>query len=206
MHASTCLQKGVSSVSSTDEKILEAACDLFAAKGYKGVSTRELAEAARVNESTLFRRFSSKENIFSKIIEKFFRDRSIAFDNLELTYNLDHDLMEMSDGIFQYYYKYHRTLKILLKDAPKPKPENKDQCFEGAENEFRNFIFNYFTEMNKRNMIDDEPEKTTMFFLTNVNGYLMHNMIFHHKSIKSYDTMKEEYNWIISKVIKAINI
>lgn len=46
------------------ERIVEAAAHLFAAQGYHGTSTREIARLADVSENTLFRHFDHKEDIF----------------------------------------------------------------------------------------------------------------------------------------------
>lgn len=47
--------------------IMDIALDLFAKKGYASVSTRELAQAAGITETTLFRKFESKINLFRLI-------------------------------------------------------------------------------------------------------------------------------------------
>jgi AcrR family transcriptional regulator len=46
------------------EKIVDAAAQLFARRGYHGTSTREIARLAEVSENTLFRHFEHKEDIF----------------------------------------------------------------------------------------------------------------------------------------------
>ena len=46
------------------EKIVQAAAQLFARKGYHGTSTREIARLADVSENTLFRHFDHKEDLF----------------------------------------------------------------------------------------------------------------------------------------------
>ena len=51
------------------EAILEAAIRLFAARGYHGVTTRELAAAAGVSEPILYRHFPTKQDLYSAIIE-----------------------------------------------------------------------------------------------------------------------------------------
>jgi AcrR family transcriptional regulator len=48
----------------TSVRIVEAAVQLFSRKGYKGTSTREIAQLAGVNEATLFRYFSRKADLF----------------------------------------------------------------------------------------------------------------------------------------------
>lgn len=47
--------------------IMDIALDLFSKKGYSSVSTRELAQAAGITETTLFRKFESKLNLFRLI-------------------------------------------------------------------------------------------------------------------------------------------
>jgi len=54
----------------TREKILETAIELFAEKGFNGTTTKEIAEAAEVNESLIFRHFSTKRELYGAIIEK----------------------------------------------------------------------------------------------------------------------------------------
>lgn len=46
------------------EHILQIAGQLFARQGYHGTSTREIARVAGINENTLFRYFTHKENLF----------------------------------------------------------------------------------------------------------------------------------------------
>lgn len=48
-------------------RIIEAAKDLFMENGFKGTTTKMIAEEAGVNEATLFRHFKSKEGIFLEI-------------------------------------------------------------------------------------------------------------------------------------------
>ena len=49
---------------STEERILNTAASLFAQFGYNGVSTREIAAAAQVNEVTIYRHFPRKRDLY----------------------------------------------------------------------------------------------------------------------------------------------
>jgi AcrR family transcriptional regulator len=51
----------------TEQKILDAALSVLVSRGYEGITTRRIAEAAGVNEVTLFRKFQSKENILREV-------------------------------------------------------------------------------------------------------------------------------------------
>ena len=54
----------------THDRILEAAIRLFSVKGFNGTTTKEIAEAAEVNEALIFRHFSTKRELYGAIIEK----------------------------------------------------------------------------------------------------------------------------------------
>src|SRR2546428_516904 len=51
------------------QQILKTAIQLFAQKGFRGTTTREIALAAGVNEVTIFRHFASKQELYSAILE-----------------------------------------------------------------------------------------------------------------------------------------
>ena len=51
------------------EEILKAAAQLFGERGYKGTTTRAIAERAGVNEVTIFRRFANKQGVLRALTE-----------------------------------------------------------------------------------------------------------------------------------------
>jgi len=48
----------------TEVRLVEAAVQLFSRQGFKGTSTRDIAQLAGVNEATLFRYFGKKMDLF----------------------------------------------------------------------------------------------------------------------------------------------
>jgi AcrR family transcriptional regulator len=59
-----------SATEDTRTRILAATREIYSQKGYRGTTTREVAEQAGVNEATLFRHFGNKE----ALVEAMFRD------------------------------------------------------------------------------------------------------------------------------------
>lgn len=53
----------------TKDKIVKSALKLFSKKGFLGTTTKEIAREAKVAEVTLFRYFSSKENLFIDVLK-----------------------------------------------------------------------------------------------------------------------------------------
>ena len=66
----------MSAAADTAEKILDAAAELFAERGYAATTTRLIAERAGVNEVTIFRRFENKLGVLRLLAERFAREQS----------------------------------------------------------------------------------------------------------------------------------
>lgn len=63
----------------TRRQILTKAAELFLAKGYKGVSMKELAEAVQVTSAALYYHFpKGKEDLFTTMIQTVFVDEGMA--------------------------------------------------------------------------------------------------------------------------------
>src|SRR5437763_4726675 len=58
-------------MSSDDRRaqILNTACELFAQKGFRGTTTRELAAAVGVSEPILYEHFKTKSDLYAAIID-----------------------------------------------------------------------------------------------------------------------------------------
>ena len=72
---------------STKGRLLDAAEELFATKGFEEVSIRELAGAADVNVAAVGYHFQGKENLYQEVIKRRFiiqRDRTLAAIELVL--------------------------------------------------------------------------------------------------------------------------
>jgi AcrR family transcriptional regulator len=66
------------SSSSSRERILAAARELFAARGFKGTTTAAIARRARVNEALIFRHFPAKKGLYTAILRDKLEDESLV--------------------------------------------------------------------------------------------------------------------------------
>ena len=64
------------------ERILANAMSLFALHGYNGVSTREIASAAQVNEVTIFRHYPHKHDLYLAVMKSGLRQLHLRGDLL----------------------------------------------------------------------------------------------------------------------------
>jgi TetR/AcrR family transcriptional regulator len=63
-------ESGAKGKPNTRDRILETSIELFAERGFNGTTTKEIAERAEVNESLIFRHFSTKRELYGAIIER----------------------------------------------------------------------------------------------------------------------------------------
>jgi AcrR family transcriptional regulator len=64
------------------ERILSTATELFAQYGFNGVSTREIASTAQVNEVTIFRHYPHKRDLYLAVLQSGLRDVHLRGDLL----------------------------------------------------------------------------------------------------------------------------
>jgi AcrR family transcriptional regulator len=68
----TLLKPAPAKAASARERLLDAAAVVFARDGLAGSTTRQIANAAGVNEVTLFRLFQTKQNLLTAVLERLF--------------------------------------------------------------------------------------------------------------------------------------
>lgn len=61
-------------------QIIQVAMDLFAGRGFKGATTRAIAESAGVSEAIIFRHFATKEDLYDAIITTSIERRREAWE------------------------------------------------------------------------------------------------------------------------------
>ena len=62
----------------TPRRILDAADELFAARGYAAVSARDIAERAEVNKALVFYHFSNKAALFERVVDRYYEAHADA--------------------------------------------------------------------------------------------------------------------------------
>ena len=99
------------------EQLLEAAVKVFADAGFRGATTRRIAQEAGVNEVTLFRQFGSKEGL---IIEAVLRSVERLRDEAVLPAvpcDPAAELLDWTRRHFEFVLRNHRLIKAAMADA-----------------------------------------------------------------------------------------
>lgn len=133
-------------------KIIEAAYPMFMESGYKGTATADIARSAGINESTIFRNFKNKANLFQASIEHYAKKAiKIDFDILAYTGDLQSDFKRMIKTMFQLTLDLIPSYRLLVKRSLV-----NDEILKGIESELINqdsLFSHYLKGMVRREMI-----------------------------------------------------
>ncbi|MEK8131669.1 TetR/AcrR family transcriptional regulator [Paenibacillus filicis] len=101
----------------TAEKLIRAAVDLISEKGYNGVTTQEIANAANLSEKTLFRHFGSKQKLLETSLERFqYAEEMRIFFSEQLLWELENDLLSISKKYHDIMNRDRKLIQIAIKD------------------------------------------------------------------------------------------
>ncbi|WP_229106716.1 TetR/AcrR family transcriptional regulator [Paenibacillus sp. 1001270B_150601_E10] len=145
-------------------RLMLAAIDLMAEKGYKGISTKEIASAAGVSEMTLFRNFGSKFNLLEKAVDHYhYSIEMIQIFNEKVTWDLREDLLTISQMYHEIMDRNRKLFLIVLRDDELIAIREKAQKHPRTLLEL---LTNYFTEMQSKNrMIQTDAETQAITFM-----------------------------------------
>jgi len=153
-----------SSVEETRQRILEAAAQVFAEKGYAGATTRAIAAAARVNEVTLFRHFGSKKNLLMAVIGRY-----SALPGLEtmleeqLTGDYRQDLLRLGSHFLAVMTEQRGSVLMMLCEAERL-PEVREVIAQVPQ-QLRQLLGKYLRQQIERGVVRDlNPEMAAQAF------------------------------------------
>ncbi len=101
---------------SAKDRLLAAALELFSSRGYAAVSTRSIAEAAAVNEVTLFRLFGAKARLFEAVHERYFIRAGDALSSVATSGESGRDLVELARAFARVFESNHKIVAMSIKD------------------------------------------------------------------------------------------
>ncbi|MNJ83168.1 HTH-type transcriptional regulator RutR [compost metagenome] len=103
--------------STTEEKILEAAKEVFMKYGLYGARMQDIANTAGINKALLHYYFRSKEklfdSVFEKALEKYFAQMTVIGDK---SMPIKERLMQYVDNIFTFFSEYPQMSMFIIKE------------------------------------------------------------------------------------------
>ena len=162
------------------EKIVKAAVELFSEEGYKGTTTKKIAAAAGVNESTIFRIFENKDNLFRGILSS--SSSMMAIINVIRDGDLDNDVRSLLKTVADLYGNLYRDHPNLLRIFLRCAIDREEM--EYLENSMGPGAFQYlgnlFRKLDESRSISLKmrPDIAAFYFLSLVHGTYQRAMMF----------------------------
>ncbi|SFQ41301.1 TetR/AcrR family transcriptional regulator [Salibacterium halotolerans] len=149
----------------TSDKIMTAAIDLMAERGYNGVTTEDIATKAGFTEKTLFRHFQSKQNLLESAFHRYhYAEEMKDIFAEKVIWDLQADLHMISQNYHRIMYQNRKMIQISTKEA-KNLPGFQEDTHKHPE-QLKAFLTEYFEEMYKKGkIVQVDPEGKAVAFL-----------------------------------------
>jgi len=140
----------------TSERLVAAALEMFSRHGM-AATTREIADAAGVNEVTLFRLFESKDRLLAAVVAEVVRAESEALDRVDLVdFDIRRDISAVADVFYATHEKYQAFLRTIL--AHRFHPKLTEEIMREVIQPLRQKFIGYLAEGQRRGVIRQEVE------------------------------------------------
>ncbi|MDF5719362.1 MAG: TetR/AcrR family transcriptional regulator [Rhizonema sp. PD37] len=147
------MNKTVRSPAITKARLIEAATQVFASEGLQGATTREIARVAGVNEVTLFRHFTSKEQLLSAVIENTLALQTEALAHPdELTQDLRIDLIHYAQLYNKMLEAQEDLIRTIIGEA-KRHPEAARRIMQDAARSLKAKLVDYLRHQETRGTV-----------------------------------------------------
>jgi AcrR family transcriptional regulator len=131
---------------STRQRLLDAALLICARRGLRGSTTREIAEAAQVNEVTLFRQFGSKEKLLAALVQRSVATQVEALSNADPLQNeLRADLRGFASRFDRMLVESEPLVRAVIGESSRH-PEEARQVISEAARPLRERLGHYIAE------------------------------------------------------------
>lgn len=184
----------------TREKILDAAMELFATKGYTDSTTKIIADHAKVNEITVFRHFNSKENLFSEVTKNYVSKVNFL-ERLDKFYNLP--VPEAIEKISMEYVNYSFGNLLLFKITLRMHDDMKSEYKLRLTKEYSTGLTKYLNFLEKNGYHFGDTQLIARTHLASLLGlFTVHSL----RSESSEVEIREMANLLIKNFLKAYDL
>ena len=164
------------------QQIIAVATELFASKGFRGATTRSIAETAGVSEAIIFRHFATKEDLYDAIITTSLEKRREGWDRDALIADaqdedLDSLLLRFGRSVIERHRKDPTFIRLMMYSSLEDH-KFRQLFFEARRSPFLKIIRQRLAEGVESGALGDiDPALTTRAFFRTLLQYCMSSFV-----------------------------
>lgn len=155
----------------TRTRILAATRELFAKKGRRGTTTREIAELAGVNEATLFRHFGNKDAIIEAVAEHYCALGAVQDVAERLSGDLETDLHDLASVLMERMESVRDLIVASL--VEEEAGSSLSTAAWRAPTLIRQIVADYMTKQVQAGKLEGEPLLLARIFMGMIFAYVV---------------------------------
>ncbi len=178
-------EKGLQGLTEKQRRVLEAAMEVFAERGFSAASTSEIANRAGVAAGTVFKLYKTKKElligVLSPLLERFTTPDVVS--QLESVLDAEHAHFEaflraLVDDVMSFVSSHRKAVRIALQEIP-VHPELQLLWTEVVEGRLKlRFIAAIERYQNQGELLDLPPERIGRIVLSQLSGHaLAHHLL-----------------------------
>jgi len=160
-------------VEETRGKILAAARKLYASKGSRGTTTREVADLAGVNEATVFRHFGTKGQLLAAMLDHYstFDELPQMLECVRSQPTVEAQLQALALASIESMKRKEDLIKVSMAEEI-ANPDGLACAWRGPS-EARSTIAGFFAEKTASGQLRGDPQMLTRVFMSLFFSYVM---------------------------------
>jgi AcrR family transcriptional regulator len=153
-------------VEETRTRILSAARAIYASKGSRGTTTREVAERAGVNEATLFRHFGTKGQLLAAMLDHYSATSEFPaiLERVRGYESIEEQLLALGRAAFESMTRKQDLIRVSM--AEELTDPAGHLCAWRGPTEARRALSGFFAEKVERRQLDGDPEWLARVFMS----------------------------------------
>lgn len=147
-------------------RILQATRELYASKGSRGTTTREVAVRAGVNEATLFRHFGTKQSLIAAMLDHYNSNEALprTLERIRSFPTIEEQLRELALDSIEAMKRKEDLIKVSMAEEI-ANPEG-HTCAWRAPSEARQMIGRFFAEKVEAGQLRGDAQMLARVFMS----------------------------------------
>ena len=172
-------QTDAKAVGSSRDRILTAAKELFASRGYENTSTVAIARMASTSESQLMKHFGSKEGLLEAIFDQGWERMGEAVRGIHDLGSPEEKLLSLLDVVLNAFERDQGLKELLLLEGRRIRKEGRMVLLTRGYQEFVNMVDSVLLEMRAAGRLssDTHPQAVRSALMGMLEGLLRDQML-----------------------------